>query len=61
MEKIKAKESIAIDPTKQSDSLSEKGMRIIDACSHFLGKMLLDGRVYVYCGRCKKFVLVHKH
>jgi hypothetical protein len=58
---MRIKEAIEISPANKQHSWGEEGMRIIDECSHFLGKMLLDGRVYVYCGRCKKLVLVHKH
>ena len=36
---------------------NKKESRITDKCHHFLGK-ISEGRVYVYCGRCKMFVLV---
>jgi len=45
---------------KQSVTSNNEGVRILDRCRHFLGK-IWDGNVYVYCGKCKKFVLVHKH
>ena len=42
-----------------SDVANEKGFRIIDGCHHFLGKNL-ERRVYIYCGKCKRFVHVDK-
>lgn len=50
----------SVDYMKNIETEETDDVRILDRCSHFLGK-ILDGRVYVYCGRCKKFVLVHKH
>ena len=50
----------SVDCAKNIESVETDDVRILDRCSHFLGKML-DGRVYIYCGRCKKFVLVHRH
>ena len=54
------KEDVAVDCAKQSVSSNSNEMRILDRCRHFLGKMW-EGNVYIYCGKCKKFVLVHKH
>ncbi len=56
MEKLKRGE-IVLDCLKHPAISDEKDTRIIDTCNHFLGK-ILEGRVYVYCGRCKMFVHV---
>ena len=53
-------EEIVLEGIKQLVISNEQDMRIIDAYRHFLGK-ILKGRIYVYCRRCKKFVLVHNH
>lgn len=45
---------------RQLVASSEQDMRIIDAYRHFLGK-IFKGGIYVYCRRCKMFVLVHGH
>ena len=61
MEDARTKEAIETPHANNPHTWGEEGMRIIDECSHYLGNMFLDGRVYIYCRRCKKFVLVHKH
>lgn len=42
---------------KHSALPNKKESRITDKYHHFLGK-ISEGRVYVYCGRCKMLVLV---
>ncbi len=55
-----AKAVIAVEDHGQHIEQDSQGIRIIDRCRHFLGKMM-EGNVYIYCGKCKKFVMVHKH
>ena len=47
-------EAVALDCMKHP---TLKESRITDRCRHFLGK-ISGGRIYVYCRRCKIFVLV---
>ena len=56
MKKQKSGE-IALRCMKHPATPDEKDTRIIDTCNHFLGR-ISEGRVYVYCGRCKTFVHV---
>lgn len=48
------------DSVVQTCVIDNNEIRIMDRCRHYLGKML-EGNVYIYCSRCKKFVIVHKH
>lgn len=59
MEQLKV-EHIAVACPACLDILNEKNIRILDESKHFLGK-ILEGRVYIYCKKCKRFALVHKH
>ena len=58
MEKQKS-EKIMLSSMKHPAASDDKGVRIIDDCRHFLGKNL-ERRVYIYCGKCKRFVHVDK-
>ena len=33
----------------------EEHIRIKDELGHFLGKVMRDGSLYIYCKRCKEF------
>jgi hypothetical protein len=33
---------------------NQKEVRLKDECGHFLG-MIRDGRLFIFCKRCKKF------
>jgi len=57
MKRLKMEEEIPICTT-HPDILNRKEVRIRDKCRHFLGKTF-EGKLYVYCGRCKRLVLVH--
>jgi len=48
-------EEVALHYMKHSAIPDENGARIIDTCNHFLGK-IMEGRVYVYCVRCKMLI-----
>ena len=53
-------EAESTDYIMQPNALNKEEVRVLDKCRHFLGK-ILEGRIYVYCRRCKRFVLVHNH
>lgn len=60
MDKLNDETEELRDSVVHTYAIDNKEMRIIDRCRHYLGKML-EGNVYIYCTRCKKFVIVHKH
>lgn len=55
--KTEVTDAVVLDYMKHPALPNKKELRITDKCHHFLGK-ISEGRVYVYCGRCKMFVLV---
>ena len=55
----KQKSEMMLSSMKHQAASDERGVRIVDNCRHFLGKNL-ERRVYIYCGKCKRFVHVDK-
>ena len=43
-----------------AEEIKQTIIRILDNCRHFLGEIQKD-KVYLYCKRCKRMVLVHQH
>ena len=52
-------EKVALSSIRHANTQVEKDVRIIDGCNHFLGKNS-EGRVSLYCNKCKTFVYVDK-